>query len=516
MTDISGFFSGCAMTEVVNINRWDTSTVTLASGVFSGCTELLSIDISSFNTSHITNMTGLFNGASKLETITANGFDLSAIPVSSGESYLTNFVAGWFGGCTSLKTITLQNWTNLPTHFNSAFGYAGGLSAAGCTLDVTGWNTTTVVSMSQCFAGGGYSTIVGLDTWNTASVTDMTQMFSGCTNLATFDVTGFDTSHVTKMGGMFGNVGVETLDLSAWDTSSLTNLSYGNFAGGNKCKTLILDGWDLSHVTSFGGDWYGLETLSLRGAKLGNGMAGTLGRTSGGSTIKTLDVTDCDLSACTSLYAFFANLGALENLIGINTWDTSSITNFSQTFNHVSAITTIDISAWDMSHATTVDQMFYMSDHALTTVVLPDSFPGGDHDLESICPTWIKDGENVNAVDIASGGTYTIDTSKAYFGTNVYAILYSDGALIFQKGDEPSTTHGTVTASWKVTGSGHPWTDDEYKTLVKSVTFAEPVYGRSSAYLMFTDCSNLKNVINPENLDTSNIIDMESMFRLNG
>lgn len=513
MTDISGFFSNCTMTEVVNINRWDTSTVTLASGVFSGCTELLSIDISSFNTSHITNMTGLFNGAAKLETITANGFDLSAIPVSSGESYLTNFIAGWFGGCTSLKTITLQNWTNLPTQFNSAFGYAGGLSAAGCTLDVTGWNTSTVVSMSQCFAGGGYSTIIGLDTWNTANVTDMTQMFSGCTNLVTFDVTGFDTSHVTNMGGMFGNIGVETLDLSAWDTSSLTNLSYGNFAGGNKCKTLILDGWDLSHVTSFGGDWYGLETLSLRGAKLGNGMAGTLGRNSGGVNIKTLDVTDCDLSACTSLYGFFANLSALENLIGVNTWDTSSITNFSQTFNHVSAITTIDISAWDMSHATTVDQMFYMSDHALTTVVLPDSFTGGDHDLESICPTWIKDGENVNAIEIASGGTYTVDTSKAYFGINVYAILYSDGALIFQKGDEPSTSHGTVTASWKVTGSGHPWTDDEYKTLVKSVTFAEPIYGRTSAYLMFTDCSNLKNVINPENLDTSNIFDMESMFR---
>ena len=50
----------------------------------------------------------------------------------------------------------------------------------------------------------------------------MTSTFQGCSSLASLDLSGWDTSSVTGMGSMFyGCSKLAALDVSAWDTSSV-------------------------------------------------------------------------------------------------------------------------------------------------------------------------------------------------------------------------------------------------------------------------------------------------------
>ena len=55
----------------------------------------------------------------------------------------------------------------------------------------------------------------------------MASMFYGCSSLTTLDLSGFDTSNVTNMSYMFnGCSSLTTLDLSGFDTRNVTNMTY--------------------------------------------------------------------------------------------------------------------------------------------------------------------------------------------------------------------------------------------------------------------------------------------------
>ena len=64
----------------------------------------------------------------------------------------------------------------------------------------------------------------------------MSGMFFGCSGLSSLDVSGFDTSSVTSMNGMFESCSsLTTLDVSGWDASSVTKAMGSMFSG---CSSL--------------------------------------------------------------------------------------------------------------------------------------------------------------------------------------------------------------------------------------------------------------------------------------
>lgn len=68
-------------------------------------------------------------------------------------------------------------------------------------------------------------TNLDLSTWDTSSVTSMTYMFFGCYRLTSLDVTRWDTSGVKNMDEMFYNCNrLITLDVTKWNTSNVTNM----------------------------------------------------------------------------------------------------------------------------------------------------------------------------------------------------------------------------------------------------------------------------------------------------
>ena len=88
-----------------------------------------------------------------------------------------------------------------------------------------------------------------LSGWDTSSVTDMSEMFYFCSGIKKLDLSRFDTSTVTDMNSMFNRCeSIENLDLSGFDTSHVTDMSSMFFQAWNLAK-LNVGGFDTSLVT---------------------------------------------------------------------------------------------------------------------------------------------------------------------------------------------------------------------------------------------------------------------------
>ena len=81
-------------------------------------------------------------------------------------------------------------------------------------------------SLSQAFAGCGNLESVDLSGFDTSDVISMSEMFSNCTKLSDVSMDGIDTSNVTDTSSMFSAcMSLESVDLSGWDTHRLTDAS---------------------------------------------------------------------------------------------------------------------------------------------------------------------------------------------------------------------------------------------------------------------------------------------------
>ena len=78
-------------------------------------------------------------------------------------------------------------------------------------------------------------------------------IFSGCHSLTSLDVSNFDTSNVTDMSYAFYTNNLIELDLSDWDTSNVTNMNHILYSCQN-LKTLNISNWNLNNVNNMG--WF--------------------------------------------------------------------------------------------------------------------------------------------------------------------------------------------------------------------------------------------------------------------
>ena len=80
--------------------------------------------------------------------------------------------------------------------------------------------------MNNMFNGCKSLTKLDVSNWNTSSVTNTSYMFNGCAQLTQLDVSNFDTSSVENMSNMFSNCSKLTqLDVSNFDTGKVTTMS---------------------------------------------------------------------------------------------------------------------------------------------------------------------------------------------------------------------------------------------------------------------------------------------------
>jgi len=82
-------------------------------------------------------------------------------------------------------------------------------------LDISSFDTSNVTNMNNMFWGASSLKELDLSSWNTSRATRMSGMFSHASSLTDLDISSFDTSNVTNMNSMFSN------------TTSLSSLTLG-------------------------------------------------------------------------------------------------------------------------------------------------------------------------------------------------------------------------------------------------------------------------------------------------
>lgn len=123
------------------------------------------------------------------------------------------------------------------------------------SFDLGGLDVSQVTSMARMFdSDRDLVRITGLGNWNTGKVTDMSYMFNGTSKLSTLDsIEKWDVQQVSNMDYMFSQAFDNacewplTLDLSSWNTKSLTKLSHLFYYAG--ITNLNISNWNLTNMT---------------------------------------------------------------------------------------------------------------------------------------------------------------------------------------------------------------------------------------------------------------------------
>lgn len=210
----------------------------------------------------------------------------------------------------------------------------------------------------KCYLNGTVLTIAGngsgkiamnadssyLFSQSVSSAADAPRLFINCTAINGLEL--FDSSNVTTLQTAFGYcISLTELDLSSWDVSNVTTLRFtfgaNELIGTMHLTSLNLTGWNVTN-----------KCTSIRSIFLNCQL------------LKTVDVSNWDVSGVTEMYGSFQKCTSLETL-DVSKWNTSSVTTMRSMFsmNNYGAnpppLSVLDVSNWDVSNVTDMGWMFY-------------------------------------------------------------------------------------------------------------------------------------------------------------
>ena len=318
----------CELINISGLEDFDTSNTKNMRSLFSGAnnsgkpTKLNDLKpLSNWNISKVTNMYAMFQG--NIELTSLNGLENWDV------SNVTD-MSGMFADNVSLTTLDgLENWdvSNVETMFamfliNGSTYSSGKRSSLEDISALKNWNTSKVTSLRAMFQyADKLTTLDSLSNWDTSSVTTIHNMFNGCTSLTNIDgLANWNISNVEDMGFTFDKTAISNLTpLRNWNTSSVTNMEY-LFSRTNISNLLPLANWNVSN----------LETMG----------------------------------------SMFRNCRSLTTLDGLQNWDVSKVTNFSEgndsaqnrsqgTFEGLTNLTDASaINNWNINREALFDNMF--------------------------------------------------------------------------------------------------------------------------------------------------------------
>lgn len=188
-------------------------------------------------------------------------------------------------------------------------------------------------------------------------------------NTSPSNLTTENRSCVTKVlkcykGKTLGtNVFREFVNLEYADISDCILDGGYQFYGSNRLTTLIAYNVTVNWVNN---SWSPKNATSLIGANTWKVNSASC-LFANFNKLKTIDVSGIDISKCTSLEQTFYMTSSLEEIIGIENWDTSNISRMHGTFNGCALPNMDFIENWDTSNVTTFDQ-FIMGCPYITTI----------------------------------------------------------------------------------------------------------------------------------------------------
>lgn len=347
LTDARGLFYHCTGLKTLDVSGWNTGKVTSFGSIFAYCTSLTELDVSGWNTGKATSMSGMFDHDGKLTALDVSRWDTSNVQGMNGMFRNTGIatldVSQWnvshvgnaaemFHDCVNLVTLDTSRW-RLDSAWGARSMFYNCVSLTG--LDVTHWGMGHVGNMTDMFYGcHSLTDLDGLAEWDTGNATMLTHMFCDCNRLSTVDITSWNVRKVTTTEGMLQGTPITSLDLSAWNTDSLTNMQY-MFENCTKLTSLNLSGWNTSNVTDMSGLFgHDQQLTNLRFDGWNTGNVRLMGHMFEYCTkLTSLDLSGWDTSNVTDMYALFDNCTSLAGLKLGDRWNMGNVTDTTWMFS---------------------------------------------------------------------------------------------------------------------------------------------------------------------------------------
>lgn len=205
---------------------------------------------------------------------------------------------------------------------------------------------------------------------NVSQVESMEGMFVNVSAMESLDLSSFDTSNVSNMSHMFNGFSSSqnVIDLSHFNLSSLTHAS--NMFNGSYVNSLIMSGWSAPNLSSID-DMFSYSTFS--NLNISNFSAPSLTDMtrmfSDMQISNSFDLTSFDTSEVIHMNHMFSGLYAPVAQLDLSSFNTSKVQSMDGMFENAS-INQLDLSGFETGNIRTMVGMFRNFDYGTNTLDL--------------------------------------------------------------------------------------------------------------------------------------------------
>ena len=378
VTNMDVMFAKCTLLEKIDVSKWDTSKVMSMGGMFFDCESLIELDLSTWDVSNVSNMFSMFTFCESLKALNLSNWSISNTILidtmftdckSLETLNLLNWnidnnknISGMFDQCDSLKTVYTNNPDIIKEVYKSSKSFIGKLKSIlnsrktkHLKESIYGFNPSdynedennllSSQEIEECIIkpkdkdelcklickryeqNPEYPYLLDIDT---SDITDMSGIFSPI--LSAGIVSG--NPYLNKYFSYRESLKIKILDLSTWDTSKVTDMSYMFWSCSQECiKEIKIKNFDTSNVTNM------------------KGMFGFC------NNITKLDLSNFDTSNVKNMENMFDNCMSLIDL-DLSNFNVVNVASMARMFRNCNSLVSLNINGWDMSNVTDISYMF--------------------------------------------------------------------------------------------------------------------------------------------------------------
>ncbi|MEY2695662.1 MAG: hypothetical protein RLZZ72_918 [Actinomycetota bacterium] len=213
-----------------------------------------------------------------------------------------------------------------------------------------------VTSTANLFEGVENFYNCDLSSWDTSNVTDMSYMFSDATYF-NGNISNWDTSNVTDMSYMFAYASSFNQPIGNWNISAVTNLE--SMFQGAELFNQPIGNWDTSSVSNLSSMFYVAESFNQPIANWDTSQVTDMAFTFRRAYSFNQPIANWDTSQVTYMYDMFNDATSFNQPIG--NWNTSNVTDMSEMLSGADVFNQ-PIGNWNTSNVTDMNEMFYGAD----------------------------------------------------------------------------------------------------------------------------------------------------------
>lgn len=575
VTNMNGMFAECSSLTSVDLSSFNTTHVTNMGGMFASCPSLTTIyaDETRWSTAAVTNeqygASDLFIECSKLVGGNGTAYNDANVNVS----YACIDKAGQPGYLThkngpadpTPKPYAVYNDGTLTFYydklkdsrdgydigpFNTSNKIWGGHNGdiKEVVFDASFANCTSITSTAYWFYNCSKMTSInGIEHLNTQNVTNMEYMFNGCNSLTSLYLNHFDTDKVTNCKSMFyrcsklstiycdksWNENIESRlmfsfckSLPGYDQEIMSNNSWPV-----KFAKPIDDGGFFTPTSNMGKEPYGVHnngTLTLYFDKQKDSRGGTELSKCIGATSSYPNITSVVLHSSfadyrpTSTNSWFSNRQSLSTISGLENLITHVVADMTNMFSNCSLLRELNLSSFNTMKVKNTSGMFGGCE-ALTTIWVDDATWNTDAVTSSDgmfqnCHS-LKGGNGTMYNENHTDATYSCidqEGQPGYLTMKEGSIVsepepyagYSDNTLTFFYDRKKISRKGYNLEQANPYWGGH---ENDIQKVVFDTSFRNCTRITTTKG-WFRGLQYLTTIEGIENLNTSNVTDMSSMF----